>query len=177
MVFVPPRHARIRRSIRRCLTNQDRVDALLAAPDRCATSAPDVSGWSVGQQVEHLTTVDAAVLDGIDRLIEGDGGPGRLTPQGWVLILSRRIPRGRAKAPDAVRPRGAEAEQVIERAASNRRRLTEHLDRVRELARVRLTRPHPILGGFDIRRWILFLDIHERHHLAIVDDILRATRR
>ena len=176
-MFIPPRHARARRSIRRCLANQDRIAELLADTESHALTAPDISAWSVGQQLEHIGNVDGAVLDGIDRLLDGDGTPGRPTLPGWVLLLTRRIPRGRAKAPEAMLPRHADIEQTIERANETRRRLDEHLGRVRELARMRRTRPHPILGGFSPRRWLRFLDVHERHHLAIIDDILKATRR
>lgn len=176
MVFIPPRTARVRRSLRKVMANQDRVADLLRDPDTLATRAPEVSGWSVAQQVEHLLNVDHAVLDGIDRLLEGDGEKGRPKLPGWFTLLSRRIPRGRAQAPEAVQPRDVDVETLTERAAENRRRVEEYQERIRELARIRLTRPHPVLGDFDARRWILFLDIHERHHLAIVDDILRAAR-
>lgn len=176
MVFIPPRSVRVRRSLRKVMANQDRVAALLRDPDALAARVPDISRWSVAQQVEHLVNVDRAVLDGIDRLLEGDGEKGGPKLPGWVTLLGRRIPRGRAKAPEAVEPRGVDVETLTERAAETRRRVEEHQGRIGELARIRLTRPHPVLGGFDARQWILFLYIHERHHLAIVDDILRAAR-
>jgi hypothetical protein len=34
--------------------------------------------------------------------------------------------------------------------------------------------PHPQLGRFSARQWVRFTRIHTEHHLALLDDILRA---
>ncbi len=93
---------------------------------------------------------------------------------GHVILLTGRIPRGRAKAPDFVEPQGLERQAIVAGLGETRGRLIALDGRLEELRRLEATIAHPILGGFTAARWLRFAHIHHLHHGRIIDDILDA---
>jgi hypothetical protein len=138
--------------------------------------AANVSKWTIGKQLEHLLLSDEAVLDRLDRLTDGREGPepGGKTLLGRVLLLAGFIPRGRGKAPSAVKPAGRDAADIeagLQRLGERLAELTEQLPLLEEAGwRCR----HPYFGALDIGEWMRFMDVHHRHHLKIVRDIRQA---
>ena len=87
----------------------------------------------------------------------------------FVLIL-KRIPRGKAKAPDVVSPKGIlKNEELHSLLSETRLKLTE----VKSLSDDKFFK-HPFLGNLKHRQAIKFLVIHTKHHLAIINDIIGA---
>ncbi len=141
-----------------------------------AAEAARVSRWAVGKQLEHLLLSDRLILDRFDRLTDGREGPapGGLTILGRVILRAGFIPRGRGKAPKAVKPAGRDAADI----EAGLRRLAERLDDLTEqlplLEEADWRLPHPYFGALNIGEWMRFMDVHHRHHLKIVRDIRRA---
>jgi len=159
----------------------DRLDAQLRqvaalideGDERLGRRAPRVSGWSVGEQVDHLTKVLERALALM--LTSSTPLPKGINLTGRLLLACGRIPRGIGKSPQSVR--GAE------RSAAE---LRESLARIRPLVeRLRATParlvdrtaifPHPYFGGLDAAQALRFLSVHTDHHLRIVADIRKAT--
>jgi len=135
----------------------------------------DVSGWSVGEHVEHLLLADRWVLSWVERAIDEpergstDGGP---TLPGRLVLLTGFIPRGRGTAPEATVPRGLVAIELADELVDLRRRVTD-LGRCLEAIRVcRARLAHPVLGRLSAAEWLRFLAVHHRHHEKVVDEIL-----
>lgn len=141
-----------------------------------------VSSWSVAQQVDHALRAAQTMLAAAASLApEGAAtaaaraARARLNLPGRVVLWLGRIPRGRGQAPAAVLP-GTEPERELARGRLSevRTQLDALAPRATELARWPGALPHPALGRFAARHWLRFAPIHTEHHLAIVDDILRA---
>ena len=85
------------------------------------------------------------------------------------IFLFGYIPRGRAKSPASVLPsydiKTEEILSQLEEARLNFREL-ETLDRNANFV-------HPIFGHLNTKQTKRFLEVHTKHHLKIVSDILR----
>jgi hypothetical protein len=158
----------------------DACARLAEQPETCEARVPEVSGWSVGEQLEHLLLADRRMLDGIERVLQAsaDGDPpparGRPTLVGSVILWTGLIPRGRAKAPESTEPGGMTAPDLAVGFAEARVGVEALQSRLSELGRIASTRAHPILGHFTPTQWLRFSGVHHRHHRKIIRDILRA---
>lgn len=161
----------------------DRLDGLLVADrETWHRHAPAISGWSVGQQVEHtlrsMRRMFAAVrllLDGGDQRIRANGEP---NAAGVRVLRSQRIERGIAQAPEYVQPGPGPDPDGLRPLLARLRRMVEDLPiRYPEIRRATGVVPHPLLGDFDARNWLTLARVHTAHHLAIIDEILAAERR
>lgn len=170
----PSLPAGVARSFAR-LAEQGREMAALAAGDDAAlcVRAEGVSKWAVAQQLEHLGLTGSRVMDGIEAILSDPDTPprGRPTPGGWMVLLTGRIPRGRVQARPEWSPPEASPERARGAVAMLAERTAALAARAPEIAAARATRPHPVLGQFDARRWLRFLVIHQEHHLRVVRDI------
>ena len=91
-----------------------------------------------------------------------------------MVLLFRRIPRGRGRAPEAVRPASnVSRETALAAAADVRRALAAIADRSPDFARASGRSSHFAFGALDAGQWLLFALIHTRHHFAIIRDIER----
>lgn len=161
----------------------DRLNGLLVA-DRGSwhRHAPAISGWSVGQQVEHTLRSMRRMFAAIRLLLEG--GDDRIRTHGepnvaGVRVLrSGRIERGIAQAPEYVQPGpGPDSEGLRPLHARLARMVAELPARYPDIRRATGVVPHPLLGDFDARNWLALARVHTAHHLEIIDEILAAERR
>ncbi len=166
--------SKIRRLQATILAQLDDYLALARDGDELGRRAPEVSGWSVAQQLEHLATVDRSVLQGIEKIDRGEiaerGGAGTLV--GRVILLLGWIPRGKGKAPEKSMPAGLGGEELVAALETAKERF-EKLD----LARLETsagTFPHPVFGHLTAGQWLRFVAVHHRHHGRIIDDIRQA---
>lgn len=167
------RRGRSRRHHRDLASQFDRLLALAADAEDFGRRAEDVSSWSVGEQLEHVAKADAKIYEGLEALLAGEskatGGP--VLPARLILLVGR-IPRGRGKSPEPLRSTGIEAEEVASMLRERKRAWQAFESRLDEVDRCRGKAPHPSLGAFDARQWLRFAQIHVRHHVRIIDEIL-----
>lgn len=144
--------------------------ALRQAADRAAACAPGVSAWSVGMHVHHccLSTIEVC------RALCASLPPAptsSFSPVRELVFLTGRIPRGRAAAPDRVRP-------TPDIGTADLLPLLDESDR--QLERARRAPPdawfrHFAFGSMTRDRTLKFLRIHNGHHARIIADILAAS--
>jgi hypothetical protein len=149
------------------------VEALIAEGDaRLAARAAAVSGWSVGEQVDHILKVLDRSLGLL--LTSEEALPKGINLVGRILLAARRLPRGVGKSPAALR--GAARPAGERRAQLDR--IAPLLERVRDsperFMRPTPIYPHPYFGGLRAAQAVRFLAVHTDHHLRIVADIRRA---
>ena len=87
-----------------------------------------------------------------------------------AIFLTGRIPRGRGKSPDQAIPSGGVSREELESMLTESERWLEEARQVSEDHWYR----HFAFGVLDRDRTLKFIGIHNRHHLRIVRDILRA---
>jgi hypothetical protein len=157
----------------------DELLRLASQSDFAAVRAPEVSGWSVGEQLEHLLLADRTILDGFDRLLDGTltsagGGP---TAIGRFILVSGYIPRGRGKAPKAVIPGTLSPGEIASGFEVVKRRFEELAPRLGEMEAGGATFRHPLLGELNPGQWLKFVKVHHHHHQKLIRDIRRQAER
>lgn len=86
-----------------------------------------------------------------------------------VIFITRKIPRGKVKAPKHVQPSNNFTTE----------KLTQHVQLAHAaINKISLLQPnnyfdHPIFGKLNVKQVIPFLTIHTQHHLNIINDMLK----
>lgn len=88
------------------------------------------------------------------------------------LLDAGAFPRGIVDAPDVTKPSDSPTEAAIQRALLKCRKRVDRLATVQPDA----TAVHPYLGPMQRDEVIDFLLIHLKHHLSIIDDIVKAEK-
>ena len=137
--------------------------------------SPDVSAWSIGEQVQHVVLSLRAIATQITRALrkpaDSEGsGPNRM---GKMILDSGIFPRGRAQAPEIVMPQDAvDSEAVCKTLQETRQKWDDLESRSEQIAESTAVVPHDLLGDFTANDWIRFAPIHTNHHLLIIRDII-----
>ena len=145
------------------------LEDLRTAVASAALSASAVSEWSIGMHVHHCCLAMIAV--GQSLIASTPPPPRSIFSLLTALVFSSgRIPRGRTRSPDVVRPRQdvspAELWTLLDQSE---RILTE----VHDLDPKTWFR-HFAFGVLDRDKTVRFILIHNRHHLRIISDIVAA---
>ena len=98
-----------------------------------------------------------------------DGEPNRI---GRIVLQRERLPRGKAEAPERVRPASrpdrATLADALARGRAKLRNLEGLLPSLPEKDGRLL---HPYLGELDAAEWLRIVRVHSEHHLQIVGEI------
>jgi hypothetical protein len=128
-----------------------------------------VSSGSLGWHIEHS-------LKTIDQIVTACKNSNPSNYQ-WrfnfnrflILTLAKKIPRGKAKAPKIVRPEGEISSETLGLSLS---KVKENLMDWKDLDK-NTHFPHPFFGILNKKETANFLALHTKHHLMIIDDILK----
>ncbi len=142
----------------------EQLRAAIVHADGCVEA---VSAWSVAHHIEHCCLAMERICGAV---AESTPPPeGKRTALGVLVFKLGKIPRGRGKAPEASIPKHLPSQAE----------LLAHLDRAEQtLERTGQLDPdawfkHFVFGTMRRDHAIAFLDIHNRHHLKIIDDIVK----
>jgi hypothetical protein len=141
--------------------------------DNLELQFPGVSRWSLGKHLEHLYLSSHYVLDRLEESMSGANWAERMGLYGRSLMLAGFLPRGVFRTIPPLQPSGGSIEAIRALKNSLDRRLEKinwDLDNIN--ASVGRSR-HPRMKYLTASEWLFFADIHHRHHLAIIRDILR----
>jgi hypothetical protein len=135
------------------------------------TLNPEVSKVSLGWHIEHaFLTINKAT----DLLLESGFNKYR-----WkfnfmriIVFTRKKIPRGKAKSPQAVVPNGDLNLENLRIRLSETKEQTDLLKKLRE----DLYFEHPFLGRLNHKKTVRFLEIHTQHHLDIMNDIINSKK-
>jgi len=148
-----------------CESMMDHADAL----------APEVSSWSVGQHLEHILIVASgfavALASGRRPAPErrtSDAAEREQRYSKQSVLVHGRIPRGTIKVPPAGEPSGALDSNALRRLLA---KTESRLERSRQVPETTLAY-HPLMGELTRNEVFRFLEVHTRHHLVIIDEIL-----
>ncbi len=136
-----------------------------------------VSQWSFGNHVEHLYLATHWVVDRLEESMSGANDRERMNHLGISMLVLGRIPRGMYPTIPVLVPHGGTMAEIRPLAERLRERLASHSWRFDELQACRGRSRHPRMRFLAARHWMIFLDIHHRHHLAILHDICKAAER
>ena len=139
-----------------------------AVPEH-AVVVPAVSKWSVGMHVHHVTL---AMREVCRSLVASEPPPprSRFSPLAWAVLTLGRIPRGRAQSPEPALPDDGVGPDELSALLDDCEIWLERAERAAPDQWFR----HFAFGVLDRDRTLRFLEVHNRHHLRIVQDILDA---
>jgi hypothetical protein len=130
---------------------------------------PSISKSTVGWHIEHSLLTINLVINAIEK---SDPSTYKHTFSfiRMLIMTTKRIPRGKARAPKMVQPNidftAETLKEHLEKAKSNIRKL-QTIDPNQYFV-------HPYFGHLKLKDTIPFLEIHTRHHLKIINDIINS---
>ena len=146
------------------------VTSILAEDEAAlAASRPEISGWSIAEQLDHVLKVNSSVLTRIAEKPLALDKP--INMIGRVVLAVGWIPRGKGRSPKSLRGVVATRNDLIAATA----RLRAQIDAVSNdlIARRDPVVPHPFFGGLTAEQALRFIVVHSAHHMKIVRDIRR----
>jgi hypothetical protein len=145
---------------------ENTLDQLLTYSKHAAESNPQISMVPVGWHIEHSLMV---ILKIVETVCQSD--PSNYHWKfNWIrtlVFLKKTFPRGKAKAPDAVKPQPSSTQNL------------EDLATQAKAAIIKLSKAgknqffkHPYFGNLNRRGTFTMLYLHTKHHLHIIQDIV-----
>lgn len=132
------------------------------------TTNLEVSAASVGWHIEHsllvIKQITATVAQSDPKVYQRKFNFTRF----WVFLLSY-IPRGKAKAPKVVIPGEDLNLKALEESVTHAIQAVAYLKGCQKYQHFM----HPFFGVLNQQQTIRFLAIHTRHHLKIIQDIMK----
>ena len=131
----------------------------------------DVSASSIGWHIEHS-------LLAINKITEATKASDAANykfifkPLKYIVYLTGKMPRGRAKNPKVVEPDFFDENTLkvhLEKTKTTIKEL-ENIDKNKFLK-------HPYFGNLKLKDTIKFLEIHTNHHLKIINDIQKTVSK
>ena len=127
-----------------------------------------VSTVNVGWHIEHSSLVIIKITETVSKSDPKNYKWKFNLKRSFVFFLNK-FSRGKAKAPEIVKPKQNEKVDFAQL-------LIQTKDAVQKLKQADKNQYflHPFFGNLNKKNTFIMLDIHTRHHLAIVKDIIRA---
>ncbi len=130
---------------------------------------PGVSKGSVGWHIEHSLLTLNLIID-----VLGKSNPedykSKFDFRRILVMTTGKIPRGRVKAPGVVQPNVNFNTETLRQHIQLAREKMKSIDSLKEGNFF----THPFLGDFKLKPALKFLKIHTKHHLNIIDDIIKS---
>jgi hypothetical protein len=129
---------------------------------------PKVSNSTVGWQIDHCLLVINGIIGQIEISDPLKYQPKWTFPK-FMVFTTGKIPRGKAKAPKVVIPtQVATQEELLAKLAVAKNNILK-LDSFSENQFFN----HPFFKDLNVKQTKKFLTIHTKHHLKIIEDILK----
>jgi hypothetical protein len=124
----------------------------------CATLNQVISNATIGWHIEHSLLTINGIIEVLKK-VEPNNYKWKFNLIRIVILATKKIPRGKAKSPESVVPKGSASRDVL---TSNIYATQQKIEELNSL------------GKLNLRHAIKFLEIHTRHHLDIIEEILAA---
>jgi hypothetical protein len=131
-------------------------------------SNPEVSKANVGWHIEHTLLT----LNGITSTLAKSNPADykwSFNFMRMIVFTTKKIPRGRGKSPDVVVPKN---ENTVENLEKHIAKTKEKMKELKALSADKFFK-HPYFGNLKRKPTMQFLEIHTKHHLDIILDIVK----
>jgi hypothetical protein len=129
---------------------------------------PNVSISTVGWQIDHCLLVINGIISQLEISNPTEFQPKWNFPK-FMVFTTGKIPRGKAKAPKVVIPTHVATQEELKaklEAAKN------NILKLNSFSKNQFFK-HPFFKDLNVKQTEKFLVIHTKHHLKIIQDILR----
>ena len=148
-----------------CLNDPlDKIESLI--PERDVKNE-NISRADVAWHLDHMLKTINEITKSLEKSNPQNFKSG-FNPVRVMALTIGHIPRGRAQAPTVVRPpENIKTEDIQSQlqVARNNLEVLNNLDKKAHFA-------HPVFGTIDKATSIRFIEVHTKHHLKIIKDIL-----
>lgn len=129
-----------------------------------------VSLVNIGWHIEHSLLAFIKMISAVEHSNPADY-KWKFNPKRFIVLTMGKIPRGRARVPDSVKPAGemnrATISGLVEKA-KQKSAVFEKLGHDKFFT-------HPVFGDLRKKQASRIIAIHTQHHINIINDILRTT--
>ena len=127
-----------------------------------------VSEGSVGWHIAHCSMVCVSILNALKASDENTYSK-KFNLKKTIVFFTKKIPRGKAKAPSAVQLKDEINKVTITLGIAKTKEKISHLNLLSENKYFN----HPFFGNLNVKNAKKFLLIHNNHHIKIIADILK----
>jgi hypothetical protein len=127
-----------------------------------------ISNGSVGWHLEHSILVFSGILKQLEMSNPSDYKPNFSLVKSFVLLIGI-LPRGK-KAPERVSPKEQPTQETLRFNIDRAKKALHLLPKLSKKAHFY----HPVFGVMNKKEATRFIEIHSKHHLKIVKEILNA---
>ena len=131
-----------------------------------------ISKSSVGWHIEHVLLTTNLIINAITK-----SNPAKYKSKfsfaKLFVFTFKKIPRGKIQAPNSVRPVESFKIEDIKNNFITCHNLIKKLSSLNDDNFFE----HPFFGHLNLKPSVKFLEIHTKHHLHIINDILKNTKR
>jgi len=160
----------LHRAIRRLLELHEAFGA------SASSVAAEVSAWTPNQHLYHIALATdmglrsaMSIVKGTSPLIEQNGEPTELARE---VFGNRSYPRGKSQSPRMVQPPEDVDPAFVATELTNALEAVERIeDQLETIPQAEGRIQHPLLGALSAPEWMLFVNLHAAHHVAILEDI------
>ncbi len=145
------------------------LEKLYAYIQDAEISNSSVSSVNIGWHIEHSLLVISRIIDSVTSS-DPSKYEYKFDFKRTMVFLMGKFPRGKANAPDIVMPNQNEQVNFDALFASTRVAI-KNLESVKPNQYF----THPIFGKLNKQHTFVMLDIHTKHHLKIIEDIIFQT--
>lgn len=128
-----------------------------------------ISKSPVGWHIEHTLLTINKIITAIENSNPAEYKKSKFSFAKLFVFTFQKIPRGRIQAPDSVRPVNIVTDESLKNHFSASYLAVK---RLRDLKKDNYF-VHPFFGKLNLKPAIKFMRIHTRHHLHIINDILK----
>jgi DinB family protein len=132
-----------------------------------------VSKWSYGHQLEHLYRTSHYVLDRLEESMTGRNATERMGFWGAGLMVGGFIPRYWFPTIPQLVPASGTMEHIQPLKDELKTRVEQIQWRLDQIEISQGKSRHPRMKYLSASQWLFFQDVHHRHHLSIMRDILK----
>jgi hypothetical protein len=133
----------------------------------------ETSKWSLHQQLEHLNITGRSTPPRIEEALESNSSP-EAAQNSSTLFKNFEIERHTEIAPEFSLPKGTKLSKLLRTYQRLEEQFLELKPKLEQIESHPGKREHPILGPLSAREWLMFMAIHQDHHLNIIHDIIEA---
>ena len=148
---------------------QSLINKLENKMEYSAVLNPGISTSSVGWHIHHILLTSNLIIAAI-----GKSNPAeyksKFTFAKFYVFTFNKIPRGRVQAPKSVTPVVSFSKEDIKNNFISCYSFIKKLPSLKENHFFE----HPFFGHLNLKPAMKFLEIHTKHHLSIIDDILKS---
>ena len=127
-----------------------------------------VSQASVGWHLEHSLLALVKMICAVENSAPADYKKD-FNIKLLLVLAAGKIPRGKAKAPEAVKPGGVTSEEALKPLIEKAKQKAKSLEKLSSSNFF----THPFFGDLKLNKARKIIRIHTNHHIKIINDIIR----